>query len=250
MILWLFYSMCLCNFPIAPEGSISYPLIRNISTQNSLLTHAHYALRPKGVGGWCPHEDALHSGSISTISAVLINQKTGGRSRNTGGVCGSRGAGASERRDGRPEGEPEPEEQVSLMGEAVSGRCVQRKEGDKLRNWGVCGCGPDSCFIVTVLFESVFSGWRRFILLMPSITFLSMYRCFSQGRGALVQLLSHQQTQSFSMNGLVRCGIASLKHNITRVGTYQSCDPENNRPSVRPVPFKSPACSMGAKLHY
>lgn len=56
--------------------------------------------------------------------------KTGGRKRNSGGVCGSSGAGAPERRDGRPEGEPEPEEQVFLMGEAVSGRSVQRKEGD------------------------------------------------------------------------------------------------------------------------
>lgn len=132
--------------PTVPEGSITHPHNRNISTQNSPLPHALYALRPKGVGGWCPHEDALHSGSISTSSAVLIHQKTGGRRRNTGGVCGSSGAGASERWDGGPEGEPEPEEQVSLMGEAVSGRSVQRKEGDKLRDWGVCGCGTDSYF--------------------------------------------------------------------------------------------------------
>lgn len=35
---------------------------------------------------------------------------------------------------------------MSLMGEAVSGRnvSVQRKEGDKLQNWGVCGCGTES----------------------------------------------------------------------------------------------------------
>ncbi|KAM7388479.1 hypothetical protein PAMP_024650 [Pampus punctatissimus] len=96
--------------------------------------------RKTGVGGWCPSEDALHSGSISTSSAVQIEQKAGDGG-DIGGVSGSSSAGASERRDGRPEGELQPEEQVSLMGEAVSGRSVQRKEGEKQPIWGVSGCG-------------------------------------------------------------------------------------------------------------
>lgn len=62
-------------------------------------------------------------------------------------------------RDGRPEGEPEQEEQVSLMGEAVSGRSVQRKEGNRLRNWGVCGCGTDSC--LTRIFLDLSQGFSQ-----------------------------------------------------------------------------------------
>lgn len=126
---------------------------RNTITQNAPVPHALCALRAEGVGGWCPCEDALYSGSISTSSAVLINPKPGGRRRNTGGVCGSSGAGASGGRHGRPEGEPGPEKQVSLMGgDAVSGRSVQRKEEEKKqRNWGVSGCGARSYF-TAVLF--------------------------------------------------------------------------------------------------
>lgn len=48
-------------------------------------------------------------------------------------MSSSSGAGTSERRDGRPEGESrQADEQVSVIGEgdeAVSGRSVQRKEG-------------------------------------------------------------------------------------------------------------------------
>lgn len=56
-----------------------------------------------------------------------------GRRRNSGGVSISSGAGTSQRRHGRPEGESRlADEQVSVIGkgeEAVSGRSVQRKEG-------------------------------------------------------------------------------------------------------------------------
>lgn len=69
--------ICLYFSLTVPEGSITHPRNRNISTQNPPLPHALYALRPIGVGGWCPSEDALHSGSISTSSAVLTNQKPG-----------------------------------------------------------------------------------------------------------------------------------------------------------------------------
>lgn len=62
---------------------------------------------------------------------MLIHRKTGGRSGDSGGVCGSSGAGASEGRDGGPEGEPEPGGTgvSDGGGEADSGRSVQRKEG-------------------------------------------------------------------------------------------------------------------------
>lgn len=76
----------------------------------------------------CSYEDAFHSGSISTSSAVPINPKTGDPRWNPGGFSSSGVADTSEGRDGRPEGEREPEEQVFLMGEAVLGRSVQRKE--------------------------------------------------------------------------------------------------------------------------
>lgn len=88
------------------------------------------------------------------------NPKTGGRRGTSGGVCGSSGAGASGRRHGGPEGEPEPKEQVSLMGEAVSGRSVQRKEVGERRNWGVYGCGSGSCFTAVVVFQPVLVRWR------------------------------------------------------------------------------------------
>lgn len=55
--------------------------------------------------------------------------KPGGRSKTPTVLSSLCGAGASERRDGGPEGEPGPEEQVSVMGTAVSGRSYTKKGG-------------------------------------------------------------------------------------------------------------------------
>lgn len=119
-------------------------LSRNIITQNTLAPHALCALRAEGVGGWCPCEDALCSGSISTSSAVLINPKPG-----DGGdipaVFASRAAPVHR-------GVEMGDQKVSRgrrnrclrRGDAVSGRSVQRKEEEKQRNRGVSGCGARS----------------------------------------------------------------------------------------------------------
>lgn len=76
----LSYHLVFCSalLPTVPEGIIIQSHDRNTTTHNPPLPHASYALRAKGVGGWCSPEDALHPGSISTSSAVLINQKTRG----------------------------------------------------------------------------------------------------------------------------------------------------------------------------
>lgn len=109
----------------------------------------------------CSYEDAFHSGSISTSSAVPIN-KNKGDPWNPGGVISSGVADTSERRDGRPEGEREPEEQVFLMGgETVLGRSVQRKE-EQAAVWelnstssfssstGICLFGSKLCPVLVI----------------------------------------------------------------------------------------------------
>lgn len=99
---------------IAPKSSMTHSLKKNINSQNSFCA---CVLRRAGQRRFqCLYEDALHSGSISTSSAIPINQKTGDPRGNPGVVRSSAVADISERRDGRPEGKPEPEEQVSLMG--------------------------------------------------------------------------------------------------------------------------------------
>ena len=135
-------------------------------------------------------------------------------------------------------------------GEAVSGRSVQREGGGRAAKLGE--------FVDAVrarVSRTRFMSYSAFvrlnmgcISLQPSVTLLWMYRLYGQrhcvcvgvggGLGAAAPLAPTNISPSVWM-GLVHCGMASLRHNITGVVTYQSCDPCNNRPSVCPVPFKS-----------
>lgn len=141
--------------------------------------------------------------------------KTGGRRRNTGGVCNSSGAGASGRRHGGPEGEPEPEEQVSLMGDAVLGRSVQRKEEEeKLRRWGVRGC----CTGVLFIWISVCQVEGELYVVHAVDDFVvdvsvKQWGTGGAGGGSLgaASLASTNITQSSSMNGLFTVGQADTE---------------------------------------
>lgn len=139
----------------APESSIPHPRHQNITTQNPPVPHAPRLLRPKGVGGWCPSEDALLSGSISTSSAVLIHQ-TPGDGGDIPAVCGAATAPVHLTARWETRRWAGAGEQVSLMGEAVSGRSVQRKEGETRRYEGVCGCSTSLNFSVVLFLYSVF----------------------------------------------------------------------------------------------
>lgn len=91
-------------------------------------------------------------------------------------------------------------------GKPIQGVVYKGRRGRKQPNWGVCGCGTDSCFtVVFSMFTRVcpVAGWG--LCCGPSMSLLSMHRGYSCGLGwgglCAASLASTNITQSFSMNG-------------------------------------------------
>lgn len=100
------------------------------------------------------------------------------------------------------------------MGEAVSGRSVQRKEGETRRYEGVCGCSMGLNSSVVLFLYSVFVRVDvGSFLCSLSTAFLSTSIGVAVGEGGLgvAPLPSTNIAQFFCMNGLFHCGVGAVQ---------------------------------------